>query len=175
MNKTVWFQRIFIFALVIGIFGGTAVYAEGVKDSHVSGVAALGGIAHPAVAVPHISGASTPIAAARTNSVVIGDVGQSTKPEKTKTAVSVQPKATEKSKNAPSPKAAAPKVKVREGVQSARNSFSSRKACWAQCESQYKTNVAESCSDLNSVLRKKCRVNFFEERLMCVRNTCKNP
>ncbi len=175
MNKRVWFKRVCVLALVVGIFGGTAAYAEGDKDSHVSGVAALGGIAHPPVAAPHISGATAPITAARKNSVVIGDVGQAAKPEKAKITASVQSKTVEKSKKALSPKATAPKAKVREGVQSARNTFSSRKACWAQCESEYKTNVDESCSELNSVLRKKCRVKFFEERLMCVRNNCKNP
>lgn len=52
-----------------------------------------------------------------------------------------------------------------------RNKASLRKACWRQCDQEYRSSIRDICSDKNA--RKRCRNAFFKKRMICLRKTCR--
>lgn len=57
-------------------------------------------------------------------------------------------------------------------LQSSQDRTSQRKTCWAQCETEFRSNIQEQCTEQSVSDRKNCRAKFFEKRMMCVRKTC---
>ncbi|PIQ98143.1 MAG: hypothetical protein COV67_00555 [Nitrospinae bacterium CG11_big_fil_rev_8_21_14_0_20_56_8] len=144
---------------------GIPVFADGSVPQHISGAA----VSAPPV---HVSGSVASIPKVPSKVKGLGDTDNSR--TKVKDAKRVVPDS--KPENAAKHPPAKPVMKEARNQPLEDNGredrVTRRKACWTECAAISKAHSKKECGGLDGREQVRCKTQFFDERLTCVRDRC---